>query len=204
MGNNYDRTFRIYPRGFLGGNLKPRIVQEPDSFLETVKNRYSVKTHDDNDGSIVSNPAVDYLYADYIKNNINTSTGTFRHQILKTALSAFGTGNFLVWFLAQQKSPAYGDLHHRFLVDTMQFINTGRRELSLESWDTLLNIKAEQVSATNKRDKINEFFGAHGNDDLTLSSKKNIYIVDVIQNWCIQPGGLEDLLSTLHILFGIV
>jgi hypothetical protein len=29
-------------------------------------------------------------------------------------------------------------------------------------------------------------------------------VIDVVQKWCSQPNGIEDLLSAMHVLFGNV
>ncbi|EKD22684.1 MAG: hypothetical protein ACD_84C00011G0001, partial [uncultured bacterium] len=164
MANNAE-VLRQYPRGFLGTNV-------------------------DSAGIDTANVAVETLYAQYIKNNIATCTPEFRHSILKVALNAFGTKDFSDWFLTQPKSPSYGDMHERFLIDTLRFIETGRRDLSLESWSILLKKTTERVSSKLNVKITRDFFGIY-NDLASLSkAERNVQLTDVIQNWCSQPGGL--------------
>jgi len=199
---NQQSSMRLFPRGFLGGNIKPQIERSSNPYnAEIGKHQYIANDRDSNGTSIAANPIVEGLYSDYIKNFIATSSFDFRKQVLAVALSAFGTPNFAIWFTTQYKSPAAGDLHNRFLDDTLKFINTGSRDMSLETWQSLLLITDEgnNIGAMSKYAK--DFFGIQDHQDVF---KANTSLIEVVQKWCSKEGGLEDLLGTLHILFGNV
>jgi hypothetical protein len=191
--------FRLYPRGFLGGGIKPQVIRTNSLFKDkTLQHQYEVNTHESKTTAIAANPIVEALYAAYIRNNINTSSMEFRTSILEAALDAFGTTNFAVWYSVQFDNAVAGDLHNRFLDDILKFIEFGRRDMSLETWASLLIITDEGDDVGYLSDRAKKFFGIYNNQ----SAKDNIKLVDVIQKWCSKPGGLEDLLGTLHILFG--
>jgi len=185
----------MYPRGFLGDNgAQPQAARTPSAFQEELKQRIQYRVSDRTDAkhSIASNSHVEVLYAQYIKRSTNTGSFEFRRQVLSTALFAFGTFRFKSWYLSQHQSPPCGDLHNRFLTDTLKFISTGKREMSLETWAALLSMSDEGNSIGLPSPYSEEFF----------NYDHYINLVDVLQEWCCKPNGLEDLLGTLHILFG--
>ena len=201
MPNDND-GFRLYPRGFLGGDIKPQVDRTPTPFGEQTKQlHYTVNQHNSVGSSIVANPNVEAIYAAHIKNTIKTGDPAFRTTVLSVALNAFGTNNFLVWYMSQYNSPAAGGLHNDFLLDTLHFITHGSRNMSLETWMALLKITDEGNNIGNLPDKAKEFFGVD-RDAPIMNASRNTSLVEVIQSWCSKSGGLEDLLGTLHILFG--
>jgi hypothetical protein len=200
MGSN--DTLRLYPRGFLGGNLKPQIESSPRPFDDVShRHQYAATDYSSGNTTIVPNPDVEALYITYVKNSVNTGSPAFRSRILAVALNAFGTKNFLTWYLSQFSSPAAGDLHNRFLTDTIKFISTGVRDMPLENWAALLLITESADSIGKIPDTVKPFFGIR-QDEPFNNARFNIQLTDVIQTWCSKEGGLEDLLGTLHILFG--
>jgi hypothetical protein len=194
-------NLRLFPRGFLGAEIRPQIERTPQPFADAVaRQQFRVQDFKTVDSDLFANPHVEALYAKYIKQSATTGDFSFREQILKVALEAFGTMNFEFWFLAQFKSPACGDLHNRFLTDTLRFISEGRREMALETWGALLTItdEGDQVGAIGEYAR--DYFGMDSNR--FVHGRRNTTLVDVLQQWCSHPNGMEDLLGTLHLLFG--
>ena len=196
--------FRMYPRGFLGGSISPQLERTNKPFGDTDKSRhqYAINQHN-GEGSIAANPQVESLYADLIKNAVKIGSPEFRTEALKVALSAFGTADFLEWFGTQYTSPAASSLHNDFLLDTLKFISTGTRNMSVETWASLLSITDEGNNIGKVPEKAKEFFGLN-QYEVFSSARVNVNLVDVIQNWCSKPNGLLDMINTLHILFGNV
>lgn len=198
---NTPSHFRMYPRGFLGGNLNPQIERTPKAFGDPMaKQQYHVDNFKSGPSKIIANPYCESLYSQYIKQAVKTGSFEFRKQILLVALSSFGTNRFDEWFRIQYQSPAAGDMHNRFLLDTIKFIQTGRRDMALETWQALLLITDEgnRIGALPKEAK--DFFGV--SEAGVYRNPQNNMLNDVLQTWCSRHGGLEDLLGTLHILFG--
>jgi hypothetical protein len=199
MPEVYTPGFRLYPRGFLGKVLPPRLVAKAKPYEVRVRTTTSVGIVTPQQNTADANPVVEVLYAQYIKRAAATMSFEFREKILIAALDAFGDKNFLSWFEAQLQSPAVGDVHLRFLDDTLRFIRTGRRTMSLETWSSFLQMNDAGERPTDLTDYANEYFvvrmGPRG--DRSCCS-----LVNTIQEWLSQPGGVEDLLGTLHLLFG--
>lgn len=196
-------NFRLYPRGFMGGDIRPQIERTPKPFGEPLaQQQYRVNDYKSGVNGIAANPHVEAIYAQYIKQSISTSSFEFRKQILQVALASFGTTQFDVWFAAQYTGPAAGDLHNRFLLDTLKFITEGRREMSLETWAALITITDEGDRIGKMPAKAELFFCPNPNG--SVGRRQNTTLIEVIQSWCMRPNGLEDLLGTMHILFGNV
>lgn len=187
-------VFQVYRRGFLG---KP--VQETNqvslgsAVMKQLKNlQFNQTAFIADERNHIYNEDVEILYSQYTKRSARTGTFDFHELILQAAINAFGTSKFVEWLEMQSKSPNATHIHSKFLLDTLRFIETGKREMVLENWEPLLNSHAlagewedvlDEALALNKRMKIVE-------------------VKDVIRYWCSQPNGLSDMLVTLHILFG--
>jgi hypothetical protein len=197
-----DFNFRLYPRGFIGGNLKPQ-VERTDKPYDKIsrQHQYKVNEHTSSSDVIAPNPNIEALYSQYIKNSVNSNSTEFRKNLLVVALSAFGTNNFATWYFMQFKSPAASSLHNDFLTDTLRFIMHGSRHMSLETWMALLQITDEGNNIGNISELAKDFFKVQKNSN-SLIAEDNYKLLDIIQMWCSKPNGLEDLLVTLHILFG--
>ena len=189
--------YRIYPRGFLGATMGAPLEKIPKPFGERLDlHQFHTGPTGKNGSKAEVNVNVEMLYAKYIKEKNSSINHAFREQVLIVALSAFGTKNFTEWFEQQHMSPTTGDLQRQFLDDTIHFIKHGRREICLETWDSLLSSYEVDSNITPITSYAIDFFG--------LNSRHNEprMVIDIIQSWCSQPNGMEDLLGTLHILFG--
>jgi hypothetical protein len=192
---------RLYPRGFLGAEIAPQIERTPKPFLENItRAQFHVQDFKTMESDLFANPHVENLYAEYIKQSARTESFEFRKKVAQVALQAFGTMNFEFWYSAQHRVPACGDLHNRFLTDTLRFIQEGRREMSLETWQNLVTITDEGDQVGGLSDYAKSFFGI-GNGHFQ-PARFNTQLTEVLQMWLSKPNGQDDLIGTLHILFG--
>jgi len=193
--------FKIYPRGFLGAHLRERIERQ-ERLMENNTGFVPVKVNAFKKPNGVDdyNHEVEALYAAYIKRSADSTSFEFRNKILHAALRAFGTPNFRFWFEAQFESPVLSDLHYRFLDDTLGFIQSGRRELALETWAAIISISNKDDGDGKLSEKALDFLGISANG--VTRYVRPAHMTDIVQSWCSQPNGIEDLLGTLHILFG--
>lgn len=175
---------QLYPRGYLGeafvsgqAALDPSRPKKPSA-----------------------HPNVEALYDQYIKRIGATTSFEFRRQVLAVALKAFGTSNFEIWVSSQRQSPLIGDTHNNFIDDTIRFISEGRRDLCVENWDALITSADHGERLTGHTEIAKEFFGFPSSGHHRYP--RNRELIDVIQLWCSRPGGIEDMLCTMHVLFG--
>lgn len=193
--------FSIYPRGFLGaraGEGVDRLIQRPDPIFKQVQHTF--KFPEVQNVKAYSNKSVDKYWKAYLNRIGDTGTFQFRENVLLVALEAFGTMEFALWYSKQFVSPSVGDMHHRFLDDTLRFIQEGRREMCMENWSALLRQPDTPDTKELISDYAAQFFGI-SSTGMNYAPRSND-LIDILQRWTAQPNGFEDLLSTLHILFG--
>lgn len=196
-----DVPFKLYPRGFLGAMLEGRIEKKTEMRETGLGWRFANAVVMRNQNEIDhSHPDVERLYSQYINRAPNCTSFEFKRDVLKTALTAFGTPLFDFWYRMQFKSPASGSLHREFLEDTLHFIQEGRRNVSLETWGSLLNGEEGRQGSDQISLYAEEFFGITSGGVHRYPSNRQL--TEVIQRWCSKPNGLEDLLCTMHLLFG--
>lgn len=192
---------KLYPRGFLGsileGRLQRKVGRVEDNFGFRTSIQQIFNAHQDvND----FNEDIENLYQDLAREAVGVGTFEFEERALTAALKAFGTDNFYLWFEAQYKNSAAGDYHGKFLADTIKFIETGRRDVNLSSWNWLIVPSTDGTKISPASIETKQFFGF--NEYGERRHRRNDDLVRVIQDWCSQPDGLEDMLTSLHLMFG--
>lgn len=111
-------------------------------------------------------------------------------EIARKAVSLFG-GVSLFGFINLNliRNRFESDLHFKFLEDTVNYINTGVRSMSIEMWTQLLVVP-------------NKSFTKHEAYKTTYSMKSDLYRKASIPQWLSHPDGLHDLILSLYIIFG--
>lgn len=111
-------------------------------------------------------------------------------DIAKKAVELFGNNNL---YSFMQSNLIYNrfksDLHWEFLKDTIQFIQTGKRSMSISTWESLLIIPNGTLSKTHA-------------PKTTYSMNPAEYSGATIQKWLTQDNGLADLVYSMRIIFG--
>lgn len=137
-------------------------------------------------------PQIDTLYKLYIARSVNTDSWEFRRRVITAASPLFG--DLLHWFAfqASMNNKVYA-LNYKFLEDTLRFIQTGKREMSVMTWlDLLLEWPEEKANIA------------------TIQRLKGMNLTDVqpwlgeqgISRWLSHPSGFDDFITTVHIVFG--
>lgn len=192
------KGYRVYPRGFLGANLGEQVKPTERPFAAQLRSHtYHPAWLNGTPNPKEVNRAIDGLWRHLNDGPSVLDAVEYREKVLTVALKAFGTPDFYEWLNVQIKGPSTGDLHMRFLQDTLEFIETGHRSLNLHAWAAMLsmsNITHDDVDES----QFNWFF-------ITTDKRpKNMSVIDVVQRWCGQNGGFADMIQTLHVLFGEV
>jgi hypothetical protein len=113
----------------------------------------------------------------------------FQSQVLDCALRLFG--DFSQWVEMQRQNPQVAGASMAFVEETLRFIEGTPRELSLANWIELVpqgqaNIHLADLQVPR----------------ITPRLHQSPSTVKALQLWCSRPDGLEDLLESLHLLFG--
>lgn len=101
-------------------------------------------------------------------------------------------GDFNKWLMLQLNvNDRVFDLNLRFLEDTVQYIRTGHRSTSVENWLMLLmdnHGPQEGIASV-----------ARGRSSISVSPGE---FKNFIADWCQWPDGFDDMVCTMHVLFG--
>jgi hypothetical protein len=128
------------------------------------------------------------LFRVYESGVIAISSMEFKLRVLDTAMRLFG--DIKSWMLLQRNNPNLLGYNLYFLRDTMKYITTGSREMSPLVW---LDVMSERSSHVTQ---------AHHLTLKELALPAEIDTPEVLQLWCSRPGGFEDLVQSLFVLFG--
>jgi hypothetical protein len=193
------KGYRVYPRGFLGASLGEQLkATERPLAIQLQRHTYHPDWFKGSKAPREVNRNIERMWRHLNDHHNAIDDIEFREKILTVALNAFGTKNFHDWLSIQLSGPSTGDLHMDFITDTLRFIETGKRQLNLHSWTTMLSLSEVKHNETPNEGQFAWFFQNEA------GRPKNMDLVDVIQRWCSQPGGFADLAQTLHVFFGEV
>lgn len=203
MSNNLFGQFKIYPRGFLGAKLEPVLINKGNNNKGS-RMQYDVSVFDANEPEMITaNMAIEEAYIALVRNDIRANDFQFREDTLKAIFKAFGTMDFEGWYMAQYQSPSFGEMQQDFLEDCLRFTMSGKRRLSLENWDALLQSSDKKVVGPELPEVAKSFFNKKFIRELAPSSSDNRKLTNVVSYWMSRPNGFSDLLVSCHILFGI-
>lgn len=143
--------------------------------------------------TIPGDPKITELWMEYVNPNINTTTWEFKKRVFDQAVRLFSSQRN--WFQFQERNPSLHGNNYEFVVDTLRFILTGRRHLSIHSWAELVSHEHTQQKDVSRRNQLSDFLKHHA------SSLRNPPF-GMLQKWCSHPEGFDDMVCTLNLLFG--
>lgn len=161
---------KVFPRGYSGGQ-------------STRPDRHKTRSGD---------AEINALWEQY-NQPVNQSTAwSFRKKVIQAAKRLLG-GN-TNWFLSQDHNPMLFEYNYQFVIDTLRFIATGSRRISIHAWpDLVTNYPEGQVADVSERHDVADMF-----ESAALTTSTDV----LIQLWCSRTGGFDDMICTLYILFG--
>ena len=160
----------LYPRGFFIPDSSGMVVMD--------------QGHRDIDRLI------DYLFS----GKVNTQGFSYYKEVFPVAMHMFN--DFAGFLQAQKINPFLYGYNYEFLLDTLKFIQTGSRKVSIHNWKPLMAEWTEPHTDLKHRmttGPLVEFQKYLGRDNST---------VQVIAQWCSHPQGFEDMVMTMWLMFG--
>lgn len=119
-------------------------------------------------------------------NRLSNVSSDHKLQLIDCAKRLFGNFDTFVQYNVLSNNLVHGKVLD-FLIDTVEFIDGGIRELSVETWTNYLDQVPKKPSQVPDRRNV------------TL----NLTGPNYIAKWIRQPNGFADLVSTLILMFGI-
>lgn len=189
----------LYPRGFIG--FDTGLITDKssgvnmDDWVRSIKLNKPIMQEVSPYKGI---PQVDAIWKEYQSGVSFMTSFDFREKVLKTALTAFGTLSFYDWCNLQNKNIYFTALHKKFLNDTFSFIQTGKRSIVNTTWQSLLSMKEAIPKDAETPFDLNDFFRTNEVD----YARRSFRLSDILVEWTSKENGFEDLLMTIHLLFG--
>lgn len=138
-------------------------------------------------------PEVVALYREFLASSTKFSTWAFRKRAVEIALKLFDPNEGFD-FISQDKNPRAVDYNYDFIVDTLNYIATGKRKFDTHLWlELMTQLPDANQFDIRQRNTIEKTFDTAG-----LSTNP----VDLVQKWCSHKGGIEDMVCSMHLLFG--
>lgn len=160
---------KVFPRGYSGGQSDSQPV------------------HQTREGD----KAITQLWRQYTSPENHTTAWSFRQKVIQAAVRLLNTRPN--WFILQDHNPNISSDNYGFIIDTLRFIATGSRRISIYSWPDLLSNQPDYDENVEQRHAIADVFA-----DYDLSRD----ICTLIQRWCAHQHGFDDMVWTLNLLFG--
>jgi hypothetical protein len=191
-----ESKLKIYPSGFFGSSVNPQTL--PLDLISKAKQLFNNALITKVSPYTASLDVIE-LWSTVVNDDAEYRTFEFKENILKYALTAFGTDRLMDWINAQLESPEWSIHHSKWIDETIMFVYGGvRREFSHNNWITLLT--AGNNTTTDR--VISPILKAYLFNRSLLENKSNSSIKQFILSWVRQPGGIDDLIASLNVLYG--
>lgn len=139
--------------------------------------------------------AVNKLYIEYVNFPRRVRYWNYRKKVIDLALKVLSAHGDTNWFLLQVLNTGLHKQNQAFLKDTVRFIATGRRRISINAWPVLVTSEVASEVGSSPEIDLAETLKEFGYDYNTSNA-------NLVQRWCSQPNGFNDLICTLNILYG--
>ena len=191
-------ALKLYPSGFLGS---AELAQtEATSELEKAKQVFMGGPATDAVQQTAS-AEIQRLWGITLANGSDVRTFEHKEEILRVALKAFGCNTLLEWLHAQAASSEYGDLHSRWVDETLEMIYLDRpRTMAYHSWSRLLTVGGNQKAKPGLSETVRQLVVEAYPRPNCL--RGDVEIRQLVIDWVRQPGGIDDLMASLYVLFG--
>lgn len=155
--------------------------------------RLFTSRHREGDGVVVSSgdETIELLYSAYLDKSTNTRSWTYYRSALSSALRVFG--DLHNWFDDQALNPTLPPRNREFVLDTLKFIQTGSRDTPTQVWIDLLEEGGKLYHAHQVDERIKK---------RPLYQTPSATSVQLLHSWVSKPNGMEDLITSMHLLFG--
>lgn len=168
----------LYPSGFNRTiNEEGKLVLTPERPRQILKSEFE--------------RTVSELYHGYIAQNKMNPHWDFRRQALITITQTYG--DFFAWAEQQLVTNDYiYDTSKDFLLDTLNYIVTGKRAVDIMNWRELLFDYPDARPRSASRERYNLM------KEIVGKNLRNNYI----SMWCSHERGFEDMILSTNLFFG--
>jgi hypothetical protein len=200
-------SFKVYPSGFLGSNT---VANTKPMDLERIKDRLFDLSAITNPDGHTGNLEITRIWNSVTNGDRDFNSFDTHEAILRNSVAAFGSTYLYDWIKIQRQSPYFNDYHVKWIDETLMYIVYGKtRQLSAYNWCTMLKATAGGGSFNDTPIIRHTLFGEglpslynESISKVTNTLPKNVTILEFIERWVQIPGGIDDLIASLYVLFG--
>lgn len=189
----------VLQSGFVSFEGESLIQSEPIPDTQVLRLMGLGKTVDASGNAFFYNRDVQVVFEKLMADHRLMKSFEFREELLKTGIKAFGNTSAYAWFKQQENSPYMTAIHRKFINDTMNFIQTGERSVSVESWLGLLYPKQATAKDAETVLEIDKNFIVRDNE--LCCNRLPQKLTRLIAMWTGQDGGFYDFAYFLGIVF---
>jgi len=134
------------------------------------------------------------IYEDVLQRTTNQIPMDTVNDIVKIAIYLFGGKQFYPIMDYQHDNGNFQGDKRRFAIDTLKFIQTGQRDMSITTWMRYLSVQEETYTS--------ELRGAIKEPSMIDAVKEyRVGVKNPYTQWLSHEGGLMDMLHSMFILF---
>ena len=221
------QRFAVLQSGLLSYPHTDLVLPKIDPIQDTVNSVLQGKTRTNETSKYHYDKTISDLYEQYNDNPRLLLDFDYREKILTVALRAFSNGTLDGWVEMQKKSEFFTMLHKEFIIDTLQYLCTGRRRINIETWPFLLEVRQATIKDRDFPFPYGDYFSDNAYDYYRDSGRSDMiikYIDDVVftkpenplvemvkitgdiryvlSRWTSIENGFSDLIQTLNVIFG--
>lgn len=189
---------KLYVRGFFGSdNMSSETYQSTRSrpILSVFDLNPEILKH------VVCNESIVEIYNQMIRRQVIHTDFDFRERAIKVALTAFGVNNFGAWAAINLQSPTFTQLHADFITDTVRFITTGKRNVSVDTWERMIGPGSNDPTSPAEFDQtVMQMLPSGYSERSRQEIQGNLH--NVISLWLSRSGGFTDMVTSLYTFFG--
>lgn len=135
-------------------------------------------------------------YDGMVKGMVSVVDSKTFDSVVRNALALLGTGPD--WITVQAFNPNLSKYQVEFMVDTVNYIVTGKRRYLLATWRELL---AEMNNNGSVKPIV--MGGRSVNPDIKVPAELlKGHPAEIMSRWISREGGVVDLIESLHLMFG--
>lgn len=224
------QRFAVLQSGLLSYPHTDLVLPKIDPIQDTVNSVLQGKTRTNETSKYHYDKTISDLYEQYTDNPRLLLDFTYREKILTVALRAFSNSTLDGWIQMQNKSEFFTVLHKEFIIDTLQYLCTGRRRINIETWPFLLEVRQATIKDRDFPFPYTDYFEEphrYEVDTINMNRENGVivrYINDVVftqptdplvrmikiigdiryvlARWTSIENGFSDLIQTLNVIFG--
>ncbi len=201
MNPALENPLAIYDRGFLGSRKNGTQIADQRSKPLTLLSLFNMRQEDTR--SVIVNEEVLTAFDQLRRRDVPTTDFDYRERVIKIFLQAFGSVTPAQWLYANLQSPTFSHRHASFIDDTFSFIMGKDRSIPVQSWDRMITADVNNPhDLTKLANSTLDYFDAYVPEHLANIRANYRCWTGICQQWLGRPGGFNDMVYSLNIMFG--